>query len=262
MNKIIKYTDFLLEHKLWYKTIPQFLNWLDEKSKLKDFVFIDTETTGLRGPKKEQLTQIAAISTIYNFNLNDFKEQSSFNQKIKLTEETLKNKTQKDSRINWVLSFNRYGQKDVKYFDERFVLEEFKKWIDNQNNPMLIIQNAQFDMNMLNARYNDIKFNYEVFDTKSLIQLYYLPTLQKLSETDDYYKNIIKEIGTSDRDKGLLSSSMSKIGPVLGLNMSGYHDALEDCIITINMVSKIIQFLKENSHLDIIKYQKERIKVI
>jgi hypothetical protein len=127
---------------------------------------------------------------------------------------------------------------------------------------MLIIQNAQFDMNMLNARYNDIKFNYEVFDTKQLIQLYYIPLIQKLSETDDYYKNIIKKIGTSDRDNGLISSSMSKIGPVLGLNMSGYHDALEDCIITINMVSKIIQFLKENSHIDIIKYQKERIKVI
>ena len=262
MNKIIKYTDFLLEHKLWYKTIPQFLNWLDEKSKLKDFVFIDTETTGLGGPKKVQLTQIAAISTIYDFNLNDFKEQSSFNQKIKLTEETLKKKTEKDSKINWVLSFNRYGEKGVNYMDEDVVLSDFYDWVGEQKDAMLVIQNAEFDMHMLNVRSKDIRFKNEVFDTKQLIQLYYIPLIQKLSETDDQYKELINKIGTSTRDGGLISSSMSKIGPALGLDMSGYHDALSDVRITMNMVIKIIDLLKRYSDLDLMKYQTERIKMI
>jgi len=262
MNKIIKYTDFLLEHKLWYKTIPQFLNWLDEKSKLKDFVFIDTETTGLGGPKKVQLTQIAAISTIYDFNKNDFKEQSSFNQKIKLTEETLKKKTEKDSRINWVLSFNRYGQKGITYMDEDVVLSNFYDWVQEQKDAMLVIQNAEFDMHMLNVRSKDIRFKNEVFDTKQLIQLYYIPLIQKLSETDDEYKELINKIGTSTRDNGLISSSMSKIGPALGLNMSGYHDALSDVRITTQMFKSIINMLKKYKNVDIMKYQIERIKVL
>jgi hypothetical protein len=75
-----------------------------------------------------------------------------------------------------------------------------------------VAQNAGFDMNMLSGR-SDRKIVDEVFDTKMLIQLYYLPLLQKLAETDKKYKELINFIGTSTRDNGLISSSMSKIGP-------------------------------------------------
>jgi hypothetical protein len=95
-----------------------------------------------------------------------------------------------------------------------------------------------------------------------LIQLYYLPLIQKLAETDSKYQYLINFIGTSSRDNGLISSSLSKIGPALGLNMTGYHDALTDCRLTINMYLKIVKFLKENQSVDIIKYQSERIKSI
>jgi uncharacterized protein YprB with RNaseH-like and TPR domain len=42
----------LFENKMWYKSIPQILDWLKEKSN-KTWVLLDTETTGLGGPKKE-----------------------------------------------------------------------------------------------------------------------------------------------------------------------------------------------------------------
>lgn len=262
MKPIIKYNDFLLEHKMWYKTISQILSWIEKKSIDNDWVWLDTETTGLGGPKKTQLTQIAAVSTTYNFKSNIFTKKDSFNKKIKLTEDTKGKMNEPNSRVKWVLSFNRYGEKGMNYFNEELVMTEFYEWLKNQNNPMLVIQNAQFDMNMLNARYKNVKFDNEVFDTKSLIQLYYLPTIQKLSETDDLYKELVKEIGTSERDKGLLNSSMKKIGLILKIDMTDYHDALKDCMITINMVIKIIDFLKENYNLDIMKYQKERIETL
>ena len=116
-------------------------------------------------------------------------------------------------------------------------------------------------MAMLSGRYGH-KIKNEVFDTKMLIQLYYLPLLQALAETDVKYKDIINFIGTSDRDGGLISSSMSKVGPALGINMTNYHDALTDCRITIQMYQKIVDFLKQNQEVDIMKYQLERIKVI
>ena len=86
--------------------------------------------------------------------------------------------------------------------------------------------------------------------------------LQKLAETDKKYKDMIDFIGTSPRDGGLISSSMSKIGPVLNINMSNYHDAITDCKITIQMYQGIIDLLKKYQDVDIMKYQTERIKVI
>ena len=73
---------------------------------------------------------------------------------------------------------------------------------------------------------------------------------------------MVKKIGTSPRDNGLISSSMSKIGPALGLDMTGYHDAISDVRITMKMFQSIIDFLKEHQDVDIQKYQTERIKSI
>lgn len=69
-------------------------------------------------------------------------------------------------------------------------------------------------------------------------------------------------ISTSTRDNGLISSSMSKVGPALGINMSGYHDALTDCRITIEMYKRIVDLLNQYNNIDISKYQTERIKSI
>ena len=106
------------------------------------------------------------------------------------------------------------------------------------------------------------KIKNEVLDTKMLIQLYFLPLLQKLAETNPKYKEMVDFIGTSPRDNGLISSSMSKVGPALGINMSGYHDALTDCRITIQMYQKIVDLLDQHKNVDISKYQTERIKSI
>jgi DNA polymerase III epsilon subunit-like protein len=128
------------------------------------------------------------------------------------------------------------------------------------NKPVLVIQNAEFDMRYLNTRNPIVKFNNEVLDTKQIIQLFYLPLLQKLSESEEWAHEMVTKIGTSDRDSGLISSSMSKIGPALKIDMNGYHDALTDCRITTEMLQKIISFLKKYQDLDITKYQAERIK--
>ena len=257
MNKMIKFEQFILEHKFWGKSLPDFLEWLKNKSQ-KEWIWLDTETTGLRGPKLEQLTQVAAISTQYDFDSNKLSETGNFNKKIKLTDETKSQFKSPESRIKWVLSFNHYGQKGAEYFTEDGTLSDFYSWVSQIDNPIFVIQNAEFDMKMINVR-SPKKFENEVIDTKQLIQLFYLPTLQKLAETDSKYQEIVDKIGKSDRDNGLISSSMGKIGPALGISMSGYHDALTDCRITMEMFCKIIDFLKEHQSVDISKYQAERI---
>ena len=255
-----KKSEEINENKMWYKTIPEILEWLESKSKLP-FIWLDTETTGLGGPKQQQLTQVSAIATQYDFHSNNFSEIGIFDEKIKLTDETKSKFLQPEDKTKWVLGFNHYGSGDYKYKDENDIVDDFFKWIENYSPNILVAQNASFDMAMLSGRYGH-KITSEVFDTKMLIQLYFLPLLQTLAETDSKYKQMIDFIGTSTRDNGLISSSMAKIGPVLGVNMMGYHDAITDCRITIQMYQKIIDLLKQNQDIDIMKYQAERIKTL
>ena len=252
--------ESLNENKMWYKTIPQILEWLESKSNMP-WLWIDTETTGLGGPKQQQLTQVSSLSTDYNFASNTFNELGLFDEKIKLTDETKSKFSTPEDKTKWVLGFNHYGSGKYKYKNEQEILNQFFDWIGNYEPCLLIAQNAGFDMAMLAGRYGH-KIKNEVFDTKMLIQLYYLPLLQALAETDPKYKEMIDFIGKSERDGGLISSSMSKVGPALGINMTNYHDALTDCRITIQMYQKIVDFLKQNQKVDIMKYQLERIKVI
>lgn len=253
-------TESLNENKMWYKTIPQILEWLESKSEIP-WLWIDTETTGLGGPKQQQLTQVSCLATDYNYKSNIFNELGLFDEKIKLTDETKSKFKNPNDRTKWVLGFNHYGSGKFKYKNEQDILDQFFDWIGNYEPCLLIAQNAGFDMAMLSGRHGH-KINNEVFDTKMLIQLYYLPLLLKLSETDSKYQDIVNYIGKSDRDGGLISSSMSKIGPALGINMTNYHDALTDCRITIQMYQNIVDFLKQHQEVDIMKYQLERIKVI
>ena len=262
---IFRFYDFLNEHKL-YKTLDEILNYVDELSKSKVFIFLDTETTGLGGHKKQQLTQISAIAYNYDFNSNSLEELDTFNKKIKVSSDMKGRLSDPKDRIRQVFKFNHYGDKikeDPKYYGEQDILGEFRDWLSQSGSnldPLLVIQNAIFDMNMLVGR-GGVKLNYEVLDTKQLIQLFVIPITQKLAETDTKYKDLLRDVGLSERDFGLISSSMSKWGPFFGINMSGYHDALTDCRISSELFTTIVDYIKENRNLDITRYQMERINV-
>jgi hypothetical protein len=254
-----KYLEFIKEHKLWGKSIPEFLSWLDKLSD-KHFVFYDSETTGLPHQGYEiQLTQISCIVARYDFINNTFEEVDTFNKKIKLTSKTSDLMKDPKHKIHWVLNFNHYDSSEADN-EETDVVNDFFELLKKYDRPVLVIQNAEFDMRYLNSRNPIIRFNNEILDTKQIIQLFYLPSLLKLSESEEWAHEMINKIGTSDRDNGLVSSSMSKIGPALNIDMNGYHDALTDCRITIEMLQKMVSFLKEHQDLDISKYQSERIK--
>lgn len=258
------------ETKLFYKSISEFFTLLETYP--ENWVFIDTETTGLGGAKVQQLTQISGIILD-----KDFKEISSFDKKIKLTSE-IETRMEKDPefpngmRVDkkhiknpWstkkILKFNHYTSGNYEYFNEEDIINKFFNWLGEFEPYTLIAQNASFDMAMLGGRYGH-KIDSPVIDTKMIIQLYYIPLLQTLAETNPKYQEIINKIGFSTRDNGLISSSMSVIGPSLGINMNNYHDALTDCIITIEMVKRIIDLLTNNQNVNISKYQIERIKSI
>jgi DNA polymerase III epsilon subunit-like protein len=255
----MNFIEFLLEKKWWGMDINDFLSHLESLSD-RHFVFIDTETTGLKNNEYEvQLTQVSALVTDYDFNENKFNEIDFFNEKIKLTDKT-KHLKKINKTISKVLSFNHYGAKNVKYTEESEILANFYNFLETHKPSVWVIQNAEFDMFFLNTRQKTFNFKEVIIDTKDVAQMFFLPLIQTLALEDEKYKKMVDFIGISSRDNGLISSSLSKIGPALGINMSGYHDSLTDCRLTINMFENMINILKEYKDVNIRKYQEERIK--
>lgn len=270
--KIFNLTEFLNEGAAnKFLKISEFLEYVKNLS--NNWIFIDTETTGLGGSKRQQLTQIAGVQTIFNF--PKFTEKDIFNEKI-LLQDDIKQRMLKDPEFEtptkWgkeefnptptkkVLSFTRYGSWEGEYKDEQKVIQNFYDWVDSFDNAILVFQNSIFDMDMIGGR-SGKKFINKVLDTKMFIQYYYIPTLKRLAETEEKYKEVLDKIGTSTRDNGLISSSMGRIAPSLGVDTKGYHDALVDCRMTYNMTTEMFKFLEEHKDADILKYQSERYNV-
>jgi DNA polymerase III epsilon subunit-like protein len=259
------------DYSKYFRTTEDFFN--DFTNPHGHLIFVDTETTGLGGAKVQQLTQISAIV----INLQENEEIDTFDQMIELTD-VIKERMEQtpefpngldingDGKITmnpWstkkVLEFNHY-YKGKNYIDEKEALDNFENWLLNFDNPTLVFQNAPFDMDMLCNRYGHKFDEYPIVDTKDMIQFQLIPIFQKLAETDTEHQKIINGIGTSKRDSGLISSSLGKIGPALGLDMSNYHNALSDCYYTFDVYKKLLSICEANIDLDIKKYQEERLE--
>lgn len=255
MKNLSTYSQFLNES---IKNLSQseLLNWLSDR-KDHTFIALDTETTGLRGPKQEQLTQVAAVAYDFDFDSLIFKEIGDYNKKIKLNQNIRAEKLLPGSRISGALKFNRYGESGGKYFEEQEVLSELKQFIDGYGDVILLIQNAPFDMPMINVRKEFGGLDHEIFDTKDFFGYFLLPTLEKLAENDPEAASILSKIGRTSSGT-LPTSSLPKVSAGLGVDPNGAHDALYDCRYMVETLEKALEIVNQNQGLDIMSYARPR----
>lgn len=253
---IKKYKDFILE-SIKYLSTPELFQWFD-KRKSKIFIALDTETTGLRGPRKEQLTQIAAVAFSFDFDNLKFTEVDHYNEKIKLTPDILMQKDQEGSRIKDVFKFTRYGVGGGKFVEEQQALENLSSFVNNFDSAILLIQNAPFDLPMINVRKELGGLKNEIFDTKEFFAYFMLPTLQKLAETDPEAQEILTVIGTTSGGK-LPTSSLPKVAKGLGVDPNEAHDALFDCRYMVNVLERGLAIVNANVDVDRKEFIRPRI---
>jgi DNA polymerase III epsilon subunit-like protein len=256
MKNIKNFQNFLNE-SIKHLNQKEVIEWLFQRSDYT-FIALDTETTGLRGPREEQLTQIASVAFSFDFDQLKFTEIDSFNEKIKLNPEIISQLDLPDSRIRDVFKFTGYEINQEKYRDEQLVLDSLHSFIGKFDKVILLIQNASFDMGMINRRKRSGGLKYEIFDTKDFYAYFLLPTLQRLSEKDPEAKKILDVIGTT-RGGNLPTSSLPKVASGLGIDNSGAHDALFDCKYMILVLEKSLEILKNNMDLDLKDYIRPRI---
>lgn len=251
-----KYIDFLNE-SIKYLSTEELFSWFGERRD-HTFIALDTETTGLKGPRIDQLTQIAAIAFSFDLDELKFTEISRYNKKISLTPEIKTLKQLPDSKIQGTLKYNRYGVSGGKFEDEQVIINELVDFVGQFEKSILLIQNAPFDMPMINVRAKFKKLDSEVFDTKDFFAYFLIPTLQKLGETDPEVQAILDTFGKSSSGS-VYTSSLPKVAAGLGVDPSGAHDALYDCTYMVQTLEKALLIVRDNSGIERKEFLRPRI---
>lgn len=263
MNNI-KWDKFLCEIKgtsYIGKQPTEVLSMLDEFGS-KVWIFFDTETTGLKA-KREQLTEIAAIA----INPNDWLEKAeimdTFHVKISLTDDLKArlNDLNSDQRKEWekqnkqswkplkepqdVLRMTQYGDKNMKPIDQQEALSEFREFLAGFNEPVLVAQNATFDMGFINTLSKEKLPRYKVIDTLQLLDHQIHPVLNVLSlgRFEPFDVKIQK------RANDILkitkkSSSLGKVADAYGISAQNWHRAIDDVKMLMDVYKKIVDTLK------------------
>ena len=244
--------------------------------KLKDFgdntwIFFDTETTGFK-PESAQLTEIGAISAKPdNWQFAEVEaEQGMFYDKIKLNPETLAGfEASDDPAVKYPLELTRYGMPSDEYREkypkgmpnEEDILKQFVSYLESQPNPVLVAQNAEFDVNFIQKRadlYNipvDMRA-YPIFDTMMLIKLWHNSLIKTLADSgDERAQTILQALTVTGKFGDYVSASMGPVSKAYEISTDDWHNALADVKMMMGMTKAIFMALQASSDVDISKYQ-------
>jgi DNA polymerase III epsilon subunit-like protein len=259
----------LIERRLSGRTIEGVLKLLDGYAD-NTWIFFDTETTGLH-PKSAQLTEIGAIAV----DPNDWADAASmlgqFNEKIKLTPETLgaiEQQSTEDSEpgkgksIQDILSMTRYEEEDRAYGDEQEIIDQFFKFVESFPNPLMIAQNAAFDLRMLSVRSGGKLPRYPVLDTKQLMDLYLLPLLRTQTQAEQgnpEAQALLDKLYVNKGNWGHHSTSMGIVSDAYGINIDDWHSALADVKMMMEMYRMVVQTIQRGMGVDISKEHEKAV---
>lgn len=220
-------------------------------------VFFDTETSGLNHVEN-QLTQVSAIAT----KGPDYPELGVFDEKIALNDDTLAKMeheklnppqpSRPGGRVPWtlekVLQFNHYFEGEPSDRTEEEVLVDFKEFVAGYGRPILVAQNARFDMSFIGRRIGDLPAE-RVYDTKYIADFLFIPAIKVLAgreipEEQERLERITKTFpARGDKpEKKRPSSSMEYLMRAFKEETAGLHDALADVRATIKAFRGIMEY--------------------
>lgn len=232
-----------------------------DELKDKTLIFVDTETTGLQ-VKKHQLTEIAAVA----IKGPEFNEVGTYNVKINLTDKTKKQieeekEVYKDNPkffgVERVLKYNKYDNNPLPAIEEEEAVQGFKDFCAKFGQPILVAQNAKFDMSFLGSRIKNIPRE-RVYDTKLFASYYFLPAVEALQ---DKVKERVRKRLLTKKDRP--SSSLEYLIKSFAIREKDLHTALTDVRRSIDFFKKIIKYFEE--YADVTEsetYKKEQGKAI
>ncbi len=247
----------------------------------KTLVFLDTELAGLEpNTNYIQITHIAAMvydgSTMNLLGeyskkinlipaLNNAINDPNSPEAKHLSKERARHlrKYKKDGlHPSDVLKMTGYFSGNEEKVDEKQALIEFEEFLNKYTNVIILAHNAKFDIKAIQARR---KFNglhpmkrYPVLDTVQVARFFFIPSLVSL-EGNQEAMAMIAQLLAKTKYKSY-TVSLGKLAKVLGVNVENWHDAKADVKILMEVIQKIIEFLKKNVNLDITKAKASQAK--
>ena len=225
------------------------------------WIFFDTETTGLQYENEEvQATQLSCIA-YYTNNFETMPEEVSggrFDIKLALseaTEEFMETEPESKFSIKNLLLMTDYADDTVKKVKPGYVIHEFEEYLHRMKKMsstkkiVFIAQNSPFDVGIINTLYHRMAVqppDHEVWDTKAVIDLYFKPVLAFLKNSPDVTeedKDLINKLTVNGR----ISGSLGNITSAFNIKNDKWHQAIEDVRMTMEMMFKIMQYLRAKS---------------
>lgn len=240
--------------------------WLNERIN-NTFIFFDTETTGLNRGDIGHITQIAAVAVQLNADNLRFFELDRFNMSIRLSDAVLKKlETEPDepegeyektmwrkTTIKGVLKYNHYDfVNSPNFVNEREALEKFDKYLKSHDDVILFAHNAPFDIKWVKFSELFSESTLEVYDTMSFFRTSFFPKITKLAcEVPEIYKSKLEKFPPSENSTkpstalvNLCVGFDNSINNLL-LKSKNAHDALVDCLNTIEVFQEGLNLLRE-----------------
>jgi len=155
-----------------------------------------------------------------------------------------------------ILSMTRYssGQLESERVSEKTMLQNFENFLKKYgDNIIMIAHNASFDMKTVETR-RDMNGltrmpKYNVFDNLQFVRFFLVPLMVTLND-QEFLSNI-----TTKSKIQPYSSSLGKVAQAMKINSSGWHDALADVDMMVQVIKNLIKMLEDNISVDIRDFQ-------
>jgi len=187
----------------------------------KRFVFIDTETGGII-PKKHSLLSIGLAVWDKDIGILDQTEFYIYSKRYFIT--------QKAKEIN---KFNR-AEHNLIAKEPKVVINDMLnflyKYFDKDYAIPLIGHNVQFDINFLKVLFENNSRSFNQYFSHRVIDTY----------------SVYKTLEISNRINGIINSS-SDAFKYFGIKVNNRHNALADCIATVELYEKLIKLIQNDN---------------
>lgn len=255
----MKLSDIILEKDTTRKNKLIFFRQTAEsilkKFEGKTVIVFDTETTGFKVPLPwVQVTEIACVS----YDMDKGEEIDRFHTKIKLKPETIsKIKDQskepedpKNFTIQKIFKTTRYGDKNAPFSEYKQAYQKWADWVDSYNKPILVAQNAGFDMGHMFAPLKDLGIKRpdyeEVIDTMTLARVWIYPLLKASAELGDQEsKDMLDKFNVERGGTVKPSFALNKLGQAFNVTTDHWHSGIADALQTLGILNKMLSILRD-----------------
>tara|TARA_Y100000310_G_scaffold196242_1_gene196273 strand:- start:1757 stop:2638 length:882 start_codon:yes stop_codon:yes gene_type:complete len=264
---------YLLESRYFGMSVNDVLSYLEGFGN-NTWIFFDTETTGLPGKEVYigQLTNIGAVAVNPKNWDADPDILGEFNEMVEINPEVEKRRAKQDANpdprrksrvwtISQALTNTGYHEWEGEYLDEQVVISNFINFVNSFPNPVLVAQNASFDMQWILARSEASMKRYPVIDTMRIMQYFLIPLLRALKHSSAQDDDAARLLSKLQRGK-YYSTSMGKVAAAYGIDTQNWHRALDDAKMLMQLLHHVVQTLRTGIDVDIGPEHAEAVKDI